>query len=289
MNLKIFNKLNILYHSIRKELSLFLSISLGIFLFVLFFQPFQTENFDFNNRLLFIAGLGVIVFLFMFLFRITLPWLIHKMPESRYEGVIPYYITGFLIFAFSAVAFTFYLKYVGLINISYYIVFKVALICLAPPVALRLHDIIKEIQQQNESLIIENKMLQNQVEKCEEDILNKTIEFISDTSTGNLNLLVSDVAFIKSADNYVEIVYKENNNFRKKLIRSTLKNIELQISQYTNFIRCHRTCIVNTLFIDKLDRRLNNQWLTIKGYDEQVPVSRQYLLKVKEATGSTKG
>jgi DNA-binding LytR/AlgR family response regulator len=281
--LKILNKLNLLYQSVRKELNLFFSISLGIFLFILFFQPFQLENLDFNNRLLFVAGMGLIIFIFMFLFRITLPWLIQKVPESRHEGVIPYYITSFFIFVFSAVAFAFYLKYVGSQHISYYIVFKILLICLAPPTVLRLYDIYRELQQQNELLIKEKKLLQNQLESYEEDNLNKTIEFVSDSKTEYLSLLVADIAFIKSADNYVEIVYKEGNDLRKKLIRNTLKNIELLVRQYSNFVRCHRTYIVNTYYIEKLNRRLNNYWLTIKDFDEQVAVSRQYLLKVKEA------
>jgi DNA-binding LytR/AlgR family response regulator len=281
--LKILNKLNLLYQSVRKELNLFFSISLGIFLFILFFQPFQLENLDFNNRLLFVAGMGLIIYIFMFLFRITLPWLIQKVPESRHEGVIPYYITSFFIFVFSAVAFAFYLKYVGSQHISYYIVFKILLICLAPPTVLRLYDIYRELQQQNELLIKEKKLLQNQLESYEEDNLNKTIEFVSDSKTEYLSLLVADIAFIKSADNYVEIVYKEDNDLRKKLIRNTLKNIELLVRQYSNFIRCHRTYIVNTYYIEKLNRKLNNYWLTIKDFDEQVAVSRQYLLKVKEA------
>jgi DNA-binding LytR/AlgR family response regulator len=241
------------------------------------------ENLDFNNRLLFVAGIGMIVFIFMFLFRITLPWLIQKVPESIHEGVIPYYITGFLIFAFSAVAIAFYLRYVGSKHISYYLMFKIILVCLAPPAALRLYDIFRELRQQKISLAEELKMLQYQLSKYEEDNLDKTMELISDSGTENLVLQVADVVLIKSADNYVEIVYMEDNTFKRKLIRNTLKNIELQLRQYSNFIRCHRTYIINTYYIEKLHKKLNNYVLTIKGYNEQVTVSRQYLLKVKEA------
>jgi len=140
-----------------------------------------------------------------------------------------------------------------------------------------------ELKQQNESLIAEKKKLQNEVANCEEDNLNKTIEFNVENSSENFKLMNSEIAFIKSADNYIEIVYKEENNFKKKLIRNTLKNIELQIKQYPDFIRCHRTCIVNTLYIEKLNKGYGNHWLAIKEYSEPIPVSRQYLLKIKEA------
>jgi DNA-binding LytR/AlgR family response regulator len=181
------------------------------------------------------------------------------------------------------VAFVFYLRYVGSVKISFYIVFKVVLVCFAPPVALKIFDEYKGLYQQNESLVSERKAIQKQIEKYEEDNLNKSIEFISETSIENLTLLIAEVIFIQSADNYVEIVYMDGYNIKKKLIRNTLKNIELQIKQYSNFIRCHRTCIVNMHYIEKLNQDYSSHWITLKGYHEKIPVSRQYLLKLKEA------
>jgi DNA-binding LytR/AlgR family response regulator len=277
------SKINQLVQVLNQKLSLLISISFGIFLFILFFQPFPLERFDFNNRLLIIAGFGGIVFLFMLLIRIVFPWMIQKSNQNPNEPVLTSYLNGFIILALCSVAFVFYLRYVGSVRISFYIVFKVVLICLAPPVALKLYDVNKELFQQNESLVSERKIIQKQIEKYEEDNLNKSIEFISETSTENLNLLIAEVIFIQSADNYVEIAYMECDTFKKKLIRNTLKNIELQIKQYSNFIRCHRTCIVNMHYIEKLNQDYGSHWITIKGYQEKIPVSRQYLLKLREA------
>jgi DNA-binding LytR/AlgR family response regulator len=159
----------------------------------------------------------------------------------------------------------------------------VFIISLNPPVILGLYDTIKELRFQNNSLVIEKKIIQKQVEKYEEDYLNKSVEFISENLNENFSLLIAEVIFIRSADNYVEIVYKESEGFKKKLIRNTLKNIEQQTRQYSNFLRCHRICIVNVHYIDKLIRYNENHWLMIKGYHEQLPVSRQYLLKLKES------
>ena len=271
------NKFNQLVQLLNEKLRLLLSISFGIFLFILFFQPFPLDRFDFNNRLLFVAGFGAIVFLFMFLFRIAFPWMIQKSHQNGNESVLTSYLNGFIILTLCSVAFAFYLRYVGFVSISFYIIFKVVLICLAPPVVLKLYDVNKELIQQNESLISERKIIQEQVEKYEEGNLNKSIEFISETNTENLNLLVAEVVFIQSADNYVEIVYMEGENLKKKLIRNTLKNVELQIKQYSNFIRCHRTCIVNMHYIEKLNQDYSSHWITIKGYHERIPVERPLL------------
>lgn len=275
-------KQNQLISILKEELGILLSISFGVFLFILFFQPFPLSRFDFNNKLLFVAGSAAVVFLIMILVRMVFPWFVQKQEHSYNESVLPSFIGGFAILSLSSVALAFYLHYVGFVSITFYIMFKVVLICLAPPVILRLYDTVKKLKQQNESLIKEKDMIRKQVEKYEDDYLNKSIGFVSENRTDDLNLLIADVAFIKAADNYVEIVYKENDHFKKKLIRSTLKSIELQIKSYSVFIRCHRTCIINTHFIEKLNRNYSNFWLTIKGYNEQIPVSRQYLAKLKE-------
>ncbi len=267
---------------LKEDMGIIVSTSIGVFLFVLFFQPFPFERFDFNNKLLFVAGLGTIAFLIMATVRSVFPGLIREYDQDNKEVFLSSYLSGFLLMSITSVAFAFFLRYVGFINITFYIMFKVILICLALPVILRLYGQIKDLKQQNETLIIEKKIIQKQIEKYEEDSLNKSIEFVSENIHENLKLRIADVAFIKSADNYVEIVYKEEDDFKKKLLRNTLKNIEQLIKQYSNFIRCHRICIVNTHYIEKLHRSYNNHWLSIQGYDERIPVSRQYLLKVKE-------
>jgi len=275
-------KINLFIRLIADELGLLLSISFGIFLFVLFFQPFPVDAFNFNNGLVFISGFSGIVFVFMSLIRVTSGYLFQNTDNKNYELIFPPYLGGFIILALTSVAFSFYLHFVGSISISFFIVFKIVLICLAPPVILNFYDRVNKLKQLNGVLIIENKIKQKQIEKYEEDSLNKSIDFISENSSESLNLLLADLVLIKSADNYVEIVYYEGESLKKKLIRNTMKNIEQQIKQYTNFIRCHRICIVNTHYIEKMNRSFNKYSLTISGYNEEIPVSRQYLEKLKE-------
>ena len=276
-------KIDLLVQRLKDQLGLFLSIGFGIFLFVLFFQPFPLIGSDFNNRLLLIAGMGAITFVLIVIIRVVLPWLLVIKDPEHLEPPFPSYFNGFIIFVLSSVAFIFYIRYVGFVEISFYNTFKVLIICLVPPIVLALYDTYNELRSYNDLLIADKKMIQKKIEKFEEDILNKSIEFVSENGSENFSLLIGEIVFFKSADNYVEIVYKEGENFKKKLIRNTLKNIEIQIKQYSNFIRSHRTSIVNVHFIERLDRDSNNHWLNLKGSEEKLPVSRQYLLRVKEA------
>ena len=270
-------------YSFKEDLRLLLGISFGMFLFVLFFQPFQLDKFDFNNRLLIELGLGTIIFLFMVLVRFFVQWLKQKYEQSYPVSGISAFFGGFIIMALSSVAFAFYLRYVGSVSISFFVMIKIILICLAPPVALWQYDKVTELMDENELLRQEKDLIQVKVDQFEEDFLNKSITLISENATENLSVQIADIAFVKSADNYVEIAWKEGDVIRKKLLRNTLRNIEQQVKSYSNFIRCHRTCIINTRFIEKLERNYSNYWLILKGYAERIPVSRQYLLKLKES------
>ncbi len=145
-------KLNIMIRLLNKELRLFLGISHGVFLFVLFFQPFPLEHLDFETRLLFVTGLGVIVFMLSFLVRIVYPCLMKKNAQSEKETALHSFISGLIIWILSSVAFIFYLNYTGFVRLTTYHIFKAILICLAPFVILTLSDRMAELRRQNQSL-----------------------------------------------------------------------------------------------------------------------------------------
>jgi DNA-binding LytR/AlgR family response regulator len=267
----------------KEESGLYSKICFGVFLFVIFFQPFQTTQFDINNMLLFNLGIGAIVFFFMVIVRILLNWLVEDYMQTNHNAVLPYLSGGLMVLILSAVAIVFYLRYVGSVEITFYVVFKVLIICTATITILFVSDSQAEKTKHIISLLNDNKTLAKQVNELEENYLSKTIEFLSENKNDNISLTISDVVFIKSADNYVELIYKEGIEFKKSLIRNTLKNIEIKIKPYSNFIRCHRTCIINTYYIKNLERNFGAYYISIDGYQEQIPVSRQYILKIKES------
>ena len=251
-------------------------------LFVLIFTPFPHEHIEFDDRKLFVTGLGIIVFLSMLIVRIVYPFLVKNPTRNEIKSTFSLYTNGFNIWLSSTAAFAIYLDYAGDIDLSFYILFQAALLCLAPSLILAFYDRMTELKQQNESLTIEKGLFQKQVNKSKEDYPNTSIDFISENNGEKMNLLISEVVLLRSADNYVEIHYQEGDQFKKKLIRNTLKNVELKLAGYSNFVRCHRVCIVNTHYIEKFSGNCNNHALIIKGHPEPIPVSRQYFFKLKE-------
>ena len=126
------------------------------------------------------------------------------------------------------------------------------------------------------------RKMQDKLKQFSENYSNKYIELISDNESDNLRIAVSEIVYVKSADNYVEVGYKEGEEIRKRMIRNTLKNMEQQLSGFNNFLRTHRTSIVNIQYIEKLHKNFNTYWLSLSGTKETIPVSRQYLIMVKD-------
>lgn len=276
------NKLTEIINAVKENLRLYLSIILGIFLFLLFFQPFPVDAFDFNNSLLFIAGICAILFIFLVVAGMLFPRFIRYDQQEDHLPILPSYIGGFGYLVLSTLALTFYLRYVGHIEITFFIVFKTVLISGAGLIILRINKTFKIQRTQIETLARENTKYAQQLDECGNNVTNDIITLASDYGQEDFLLEISQIILLKSADNYVEVVYLEEEAIKKKLIRNTLKNIEGQLRTYTGFMRCHRSYIVNTKYVEKLHRRFNNHWLTIDSFDTEVPVSRQYIAKLKE-------
>ena len=68
-----------------------------------------------------------------------------------------------------------------------------------------------------------------------------------------------------------------------------MKNAEKLFSAYPSLIRCHRSCIVNKNYIEKVTRDEAGLKLTMFDYPQIVHVSRQYVLSVKEALKTNPG
>jgi DNA-binding LytR/AlgR family response regulator len=113
-------------------------------------------------------------------------------------------------------------------------------------------------------------------------VIGSGIIIESENKSESIKVDLNNVLLIKSANNYIEVFWKKDDEIHKKLIRNTLTKVENQLKIYPNFIRCHRTALVNKSFILKLTGGSQGHQIRLEGLDELIPVSRQYALKVKE-------
>lgn len=68
---------------------------------------------------------------------------------------------------------------------------------------------------------------------------------LQSTTQEKLGLHMDQILYIEAEDNYSRIVWKEDNTRREKVLRTTLKNLENQLSG-TDIIRCHRSYLINS-------------------------------------------
>jgi len=266
----------------KRYFKIYLGISISVFLLILFFQPFPSHKFEFENKNLFIAGYGLIIFIVQVIVQIIFQrHLLRNNIDGEYNPLLNslYY---FLQIALASVAFVFYIRYVGNADITFNIVLRVVVISLSAPVTLYLKDTLSLTRGKYKKLLEENRLLQDKLRQFSESYADKFIEFNSENESDYIRLQVSEIIFVKSADNYVEVGFQKDGEVRKKLIRNTLKNIEKQLREFNNFVRTHRSSIVNIQYIDKLNKNFNTYWLTLVDTKETIPVSRQYLMAVKD-------
>lgn len=265
---------------LKYNLRLSIGISIGMFLFYLFFQPIDLKNEDFNNRLVIIAGFGFITFSILGLNLIFLPYIFPKFFQTGKWNLIRDIILNAWIWILISIAYTFYARYVGLIEITLHSMFKLLLLGLAPVAILVVGNQNKILKRYLQNALELTKKLDQ--EEKEEEGSEVEITFESDTKSESLKVEVNTVMLIKSANNYIEVYWKRNDEVHKKLIRNTLTKIEDQLKNYPNFIRCHRTALINKTFIHKLVGGSQGLHVRLEGFDELLPISRQYALKVKE-------
>jgi len=90
-----------------------------------------------------------------------------------------------------------------------------------------------------------------------------------------LLLAPDDLLALTSADNYVEVWYVSEAQLKRVLLRSTLKRMEDALAGHPQFLRCHRTVIVNLDAVQGVSGNAQGLRLHIKHMTEPLPVSRQ--------------
>lgn len=105
---------------------------------------------------------------------------------------------------------------------------------------------------------------------------NELLTLYAENKSEWIKIRPSDLIYLESADNYVNILYKEQEQVQKKLLRSTLTKIEKQI-QPTYIQRCHRSYMLNLKQIKYVDGNSRGLQLQLLDLDKTIPVSRKYV------------
>lgn len=98
--------------------------------------------------------------------------------------------------------------------------------------------------------------------------------------TDNLSELIelnkSELICVEANDNYSAIYYLRNNKMYKDLYRISLKKIENHLSFHDEFVRFHKSYIVNIHFLKRILGNSQKYRLMLEYLDIEIPVSRNF-------------
>ena len=113
-----------------------------------------------------------------------------------------------------------------------------------------------------------------------------TVMLNSHNGSQTLQLQIHDLLYLESMQNYVVVHYLREEKVTKEIIRNTLKEMENQL-QDTAMVRCHRSFVVNSSLIKKVEGNAQGLRLTLRDLpNNQIPVSRKYISTLKTLIGS---
>ena len=138
-------------------LSIGFGIALGLFLFILFFQPFELNNTDVNNYILTIAGFSGITFLLIGVLQIIMPWSFPKRLNKKNWDLKREIILQFLLWVLNSVAWAFYIVYVADVNLSMYLEVKIVILSMAPPLIILFIKEIRSLRMQLDGLRVKHR------------------------------------------------------------------------------------------------------------------------------------
>jgi hypothetical protein len=271
--------------SLRKHLIHNFWIGCFIAFFLIVFQPFNTNLWHDEYKNLKLSGYGIVSFLMPSL----LAWLLLtiKNPDEIEKKWTVWKEFFLVLTTIVSIAFgnMFYSVWVGgnEFGFSSFFGFLIAVMMLGffPVMAsiLLKFNRFKALNEKEALELDENLQYFQQKNPTELTLAttteNEQIELIAENEKDTIYLIVSDLVYIETADNYANIVFWKGDKLQKELLRGTLKRFEQQIG-HPSVLRCHRSFIVNLAQVEHISGNAQGYRLSLKNQSDIIPVARNF-------------
>ena len=130
--------------------------------------------------------------------------------------------------------------------------------------------------------LIEAKNINNYLAMPHENSsMDEPIIFTSKSTHTTVKVNRYDLLLLEAFDNYVKILFNTDHEHQAEIFRVTLTELEQQLMNYPEFIRCHRAYIVNLNQIKEVTGNAQGLKLRIRNLNKPIPVSRKYITRFK--------
>ncbi|MBK7870154.1 MAG: LytTR family transcriptional regulator [Saprospiraceae bacterium] len=248
-------------------------LGFSVFLILAMFQPFGTYSFRHPDKLLLLAGYGIVItftsITILGILRLLLPrWFEQKRWSLQKELIV----LGIILITGITATYFYHFAVIGSrLSIFGYLYFMgIALSTSLFPVVL-----IVAIRYLKVKNYLEKQALsENLAPKPDVIILT------GENKDEKLTIYRSELLFLKAADNYVELFLQKNKQLDRHIIRGTLSGMATQLND-ENFIQVHRSYIVNMDKVLEMNGKSPNYVLNFPNSIEPVPVSRNKIQEVR--------
>jgi uncharacterized membrane protein len=251
--------------------------SLAVFVFLFLFQPFNISALPAKPKYYLLGGFAVVTFLSLSFNLLFLPAFFPKLFESSRWNIRKEILWDVWVLFTILLAYFLLNNTLGVLKFGFYLVVELVLVAVVPISML--------------IVLNHNKMLRSHLKVADElskklkehkTIQDKIVYFNSDYQKDSLAVKVNLLLFIRSANNYIEIFWKEGEIVKNQMVRCSLLYAEELLKEYKFIFKCHRSFLININYIDRIEGNSQGYKLFFENVHFSIPVSKTSVEKLQE-------
>jgi len=273
----LFNKPYPFSDDLKFNTKIIFFISIGVFLFLWLFQPFEIGQLDTRLKYYFIVGFAFITFISLSLYLLFIPSLLPGRFASAQWNIKKEIFWNLWILFTLLVGYFFFTQALGVMKFNFYMVIKLVLTAILPISVLT-------ILNHNKMLRAHLKLADELNKKLKEHKLvqDKIVSFRSDYQKDSLAIKANTLVYIRSADNYIEVFWKESDIIKNQMVRCSMVHAEEAVKEHKFIFKCHRSYIVNINYIEHFEGNSQGYKLFFENIDNPIPVSKSSASRLQE-------
>lgn len=126
-----------------------------------------------------------------------------------------------------------------------------------------------------------SKRLIQDLSKLSRSDKKNSIALSNSSGKVQLRLEKDQILYFESQDNYVEVHYIDGKEMKSYLLRNTLSKLAENPGIENNFLRVHRSFLVNTSLIESINGTALKSEIKIRNSEIILPVSRNMIKEVR--------
>jgi hypothetical protein len=275
--LNIFNKPYPFNDDLKYNIKIIFFTSIVVFVFLFLFQPFNISLLPTKPKYYLIVGLAIVTFLSLSFHLLLMPAFFPKLFKSSKWNIKKEILWDVWVL-FTILGGYFLLNTaLGTLKFGFDLVVELVLVAVVP-----ITFII--VVNHNKMLRSHLKVADELSKKLKEHklIQEKIIYFNSDYQKDSLAVKVNLLLLIRSANNYIEVFWKEGETIKNQMVRCSLLYAEELLKEYKFIFKCHRSFLVNINYVDRIEGNSQGYKLFFENVHFAIPVAKTSVVKLQE-------